>query len=164
MVFKDHSCFSLSSRELYSHFVSQHSPRTRKCWHILFPSAEQNAACHLYHSPPAFVHWTAIAAAGLSEVLLLISIELFNLWGFNAQMRSMFSRVELQTGISFLRYSDPCSSFTEINARYKIKVGSSCWAKVLLHIQQIQVSLFLLVTLKHLFLIRLGRCWYKTLP
>lgn len=61
----------------------------------------------------------------LSEVLLDVSLELFNQWVYNAQMRSTLSRAELQTCISCLRYSDPCSSFTEINARYKINVDLS---------------------------------------
>lgn len=66
------------------------------------PQSKMLPVIFFYHSPPAFVHWTARAAAGLGKVLLLVSLELFNRRAFNAQMRSVLSRAELQTDISFL--------------------------------------------------------------
>lgn len=89
------------------------------------PHSKTLPVIFFYHSPPAFVCWTARAAAGLSQGFLLLSIELFNRWASDVQMRATLSRAELQTDISFLRYSDPRSSFTEITARFKINVDSS---------------------------------------
>lgn len=73
------------------------SPHSKHCLASFF---------FFYHGPPAFVCWTAWAAAGLSQGFLLLSLELFNQWALGVQMRATLSRAELQTEISFLRYSD----------------------------------------------------------